>query len=368
MYNRRYDKAFIFMKQETAGYSVGERPLRGSCTIEIKRGEGRLTLFAQDLKQPPAGRRYVFCAVSARIGDVAGIRLCTVDADKNGRTDIKLDFEPENFFGTGRRIEEFNVFAVLAESAEYTGLGFEAPLCGYVENKVNWKGRLKFIEAEDADGASIAETAPEAVDKTEPDAEIITATEIAEPEPEAAEYTIVAAENPEMDKMREASDTFRQISEKFNQELEELKNAGTLTADEVSRILSAAQGDQNKDEIKAEDSGTATDRYPDIEYAMQGGREINPFMDGGRWRAVELSAFAALPYDSCRFMKRPFITSGYRRYKHIILGSHTGRYYIGVPAEYDKDDALYASRLGFDEFRRLESGGDCGYWIKEILC
>ena len=40
MYNRRYDKVFLMLRQETAGYAVGKRPPWGSCIMELKNGTG----------------------------------------------------------------------------------------------------------------------------------------------------------------------------------------------------------------------------------------------------------------------------------------------------------------------------------------
>ena len=35
MYNRRYDKVFLMLRQETAGYAVGKRPPWGSCIMAV---------------------------------------------------------------------------------------------------------------------------------------------------------------------------------------------------------------------------------------------------------------------------------------------------------------------------------------------
>ena len=39
MYNRRYEKVFLMLRQETAGYALGKRPPWGSCVMEIKNGQ-----------------------------------------------------------------------------------------------------------------------------------------------------------------------------------------------------------------------------------------------------------------------------------------------------------------------------------------
>lgn len=51
MYNRRYDKVFLMLRQETAGYAVGKRPPWGSCIMELKNGTGRLMLTVQGLRR-----------------------------------------------------------------------------------------------------------------------------------------------------------------------------------------------------------------------------------------------------------------------------------------------------------------------------
>ena len=44
MYNRRYDKVFLMLRQETAGYAVGKRPPWGSCHHGAEKNHGRLML------------------------------------------------------------------------------------------------------------------------------------------------------------------------------------------------------------------------------------------------------------------------------------------------------------------------------------
>ncbi|MBQ8734086.1 MAG: hypothetical protein IJY76_06320 [Anaerotignum sp.] len=49
MYNRRYEKVFLMLRQEVAGYALGKRPPWGSCVMELKNGKGRLHLNIQGL-------------------------------------------------------------------------------------------------------------------------------------------------------------------------------------------------------------------------------------------------------------------------------------------------------------------------------
>ena len=36
MYNRRYDKSFVMLKQELGGFSIGQQSAWGSCIMELK--------------------------------------------------------------------------------------------------------------------------------------------------------------------------------------------------------------------------------------------------------------------------------------------------------------------------------------------
>ena len=58
MYNRRYDKSFVMLKQELGGFSLGQQSAWGSCVMELKNGKGRLTFSVQGLKKLTDGRRY----------------------------------------------------------------------------------------------------------------------------------------------------------------------------------------------------------------------------------------------------------------------------------------------------------------------
>ena len=50
MYNRRYDKIFLMLRQDAIGYSVGKQMPWGSCVIEIKNGAGKIQITVQGLR------------------------------------------------------------------------------------------------------------------------------------------------------------------------------------------------------------------------------------------------------------------------------------------------------------------------------
>ena len=124
MYNRRYEKVFLMLRQETTGYALGKRPPWGSCVMELKNGKGRLHLTMQGLKPlrydvyVMAGEESIFC------GEVSPEK-------KEGRCELKWDFDPDAV-GDGKQAEEFHTVLLLAE-------GGSAPLTAYFKEKRNWK-------------------------------------------------------------------------------------------------------------------------------------------------------------------------------------------------------------------------------------
>jgi hypothetical protein len=127
MYNRRYEKVFLMLRQETAGYGIGKRQPWGSCVMELKNGSGRLHLTVQGLKPllyeayVMAGEESIFCG---ELRPEAG----------EGRGELKWDFAPDAV-GTGKKAEDFHTVILLAE-------GGAAPLTAYFKEKRNWKQDL----------------------------------------------------------------------------------------------------------------------------------------------------------------------------------------------------------------------------------
>ena len=126
MYNRRYDKVFLMLRQETAGYAVGKRPPWGSCIMELKNGTGRLMLTVQGLRPLRyavyllAGQESIFC------GELHPEK-------KEGHAELKWAFNPDAV-GEGKRAEDFHTVLILAEDG--TG-GYSAPLAAYFGEKTS---------------------------------------------------------------------------------------------------------------------------------------------------------------------------------------------------------------------------------------
>lgn len=126
MYNRRYDKVFLMLRQETAGYAVGKRPPWGSCIMELKNGTGRLMLTVQGWRPLRyavyllAGQESIFC------GELHPEK-------KEGHAELKWAFNPDAV-GEGKRAEDFHTVLILAEEG-----GCSVPLAAYFGEKTDWK-------------------------------------------------------------------------------------------------------------------------------------------------------------------------------------------------------------------------------------
>ena len=141
MYNRRYDKVFLMLRQETAGYAVGKRPPWGSCIMELKNGTGRLMLTVQGLRPLRyavyllAGQESIFC------GELHPEK-------KEGHAELKWAFNPDAV-GEGKRAEDFHTVLILRQAENGCWLGLPGE---YSEEEEAEAQRFGFREFRRVDG------------------------------------------------------------------------------------------------------------------------------------------------------------------------------------------------------------------------
>ena len=417
MFNRRYDKVFIMLRQEISGFSLGERPVWGSCTMEIKNGSGRFTTYVQGLKKLSDGRNYELYAIAGKAGGSIGVSLGTIDIDIFGKGELKFDFDPENVAKSGLAIEAFNVIAVMIKNDTKQNMGILAPLAGYRENKINWRNNFnefssikekcvifaaeKTLEKEEvkqerkieneitqkiSQKKEIKEEIKQKIEKEQEIEEIEKSNQIEEikhikkQQEQVLELQKDNLEQNEKEKIqkkkefaksddfygefavsaeeKDAQNTFHEIAQKFKKELEELEKAGILSNKELQKISAIPK--KRKEES-------------DIDYIFRNNDIVNPFANknGFQWRSISIEELVLLPFDSCRFMKHPFIVSGYRKYKHLLLGRDLdSNYFLGVPDKYLQQYNEDAKHMGFLEFKTCDGlkskEKGYGYWIKSI--
>lgn len=332
MYNRRYEKVFLMLRQEVAGYALGKRPPWGSCVMELKNGKGRLHLTIQGLKPLKyevyvmAGEESIFC------GEVYPEKT-------EGRCELKWDFAPDSA-GKGKKAEDFHTVIVLAE-------GLSAPLTAYFKEKRNWKQDFIPRQKEPQAKEEITLQAAEAAVAEQP----ITASE----KQEENEDT-----NGKVAEMQKESyhGSFQGLLAKFRQELEELEETGILSHEETENIRSLGIQDVETKE-KTED---LPERSPAERIGLFAfNQELSPFGDGKVWKRLSLEELTLLSQIPLRWQREFFFLLPYRKYHHLILQENEEGIWLGLPGQFHAQDAADAHAFGFHEFRNTD--GDWGYWM-----
>lgn len=101
--------------------------------------------------------------------------------------------------------------------------------------------------------------------------------------------------------------------------------------------------------------------------------ESQPIFDGGI-----LDCRKIMPYDFRRLgireqglLNNPFLRHGLNHYGHLLLGrrEEDGRWILGVPGCYEKQEGMMAGMFGFPFFRECRTSGQSrrfGYWYRMI--
>lgn len=480
MYNRRYDKVFLMLRQETAGYGLGQRAPWGSCVMEIKNGTGRISLTVQGLRPIQRGR-YAVYAIAGEKEKQTNLFCGVLVPDPAGHCELKWDFNPDRLGERSSTVEDFNTVAVLAE----TEGGFSAPLTAYFASKTDWrtyfkepakqknegqqelknrkeKENVKSIDkireaekAREAERIAEAEKAREAAKTAEAEkareVERIREVEKAKEAEKVKEVpqgpTLAAAEAMAMSglsfglpkvnwkrdgiKNEEAKietisqkeepalakeikkesyhGSFRGLLEKFRNELEELQEDGIFTSKEMERIeragrrnlhkaenvevsqtletdssekevaksvvtsstlqetakvaLSAEDLPQNSVEEVVEDRNETVQEFLDRYKLLQENMNIYPFgEDDTPWKCISIEEMVLLEGIPLAWMKDFFVIKAMKKYHHLIWKPQNEGYSIGVPGTDEVPDRTKASKLGFEEFRKMDDGA-LGYWI-----
>lgn len=381
MYNRRYDKVFLMLRQEVAGYALGKRPPWGSCVMELKNGKGKLHLTVQGLK--PLGRGY---AVYVMAGEESIFCGELRPDSKEGHGELKWEFQPDAL-GDGKKAEDFHTVLILAEDGKG---GVSAPLTAYFGEKKNWKKefkpREKTLQPIEEMKLQTAEEeiklqAAEAAVMMPPVAQIMPA--VSEKREERTEQSKDINAKDTNAKVAETQKTsyhgsFQGLLAKFRQELENLEETGILTPQETENIRSmgANPAPISKEKPEEKEEG-ATERAAEGEKAEEKmplpepaaeessffskNRELEPFGGGEQWKCLSLEELALLSQIPLKWQREFFFLLPYRRYHHLILQEQADGIWLGLPAFYDEKDAADAKSFGFREFRRVDD--EWGYWM-----
>lgn len=363
MYNRRYEKVFLMLRQETAGYALGKRPPWGSCVMEIKNGQGRLHLTVQGLRRGGYG-------VYVMLGENPAETLFCGElrpTGKEGQGELKWDFSPDAL-GHGKKAEDFQTVVLLADEGKNGE--FSAPLTAFFGGKKDWKREFRPVlpkkEPEKAQEirlqaaeAAVLPVRPreEAAKKAEEVKKAGATVQTEEPKPDGTDR--LSHKIAEEQKADGIHGNFSGLLAKFRQELEELEETGVLTPEETARIRSIGESGTNPAEAVEQE------REPeDMPLAFAKNRELQPFGDGIPWKCLALEELTLLAQIPLKWQKEFFFLLPYRRYRHLILRSEGENLWLGLPCVYRAEDAKEAESFGFREFRYVD--GARGYWLARL--
>lgn len=375
MYNRRYDKVFLMLRQEEAGYALGKRQPWGSCVMELKNGKGKLHLTVQGLK--PVGRNYSVYVMAGAESLFCG----ELHPDgREGRGELKWEFQPDDL-GAGKKAEDLHTVLILAED----GAGsFSAPLTAYFGEKKNWKKEFKPREKtlQPVKEESKGQAKKEEIKIQAAEAAVLTPS-VVPIMPSVSEKQKEAAEKPKDTnaKVAETQKTsyhgsFQGLLAKFRQELENLEETGILTKQETENIrnlgaspapLPAEETEQGENETTETTEGKMAEEMPPKEKLGKEGvlfpknRELEPFGDGEQWKCLSMEELTLLSQIPLKWQREFFFLLPYRRYHHLILQEKENGVWLGLPGFYDVKDEADAKFFGFHAFRRVDD--DWGYWM-----
>ncbi len=376
MYNRKYDKILVSLKQDTHGFSLSDRPTSGSCTIEIKNNKGIIRISLKDLKQPKTNT-YKFYGISVSKSKSEGIYICDITPDSTGFFEYKREFNPDNFIDTDKTIDEINVFAVICENKTESNI-IISPLCGYTDTKINWKSRFTIYDKLHTVNDTIIDLS-DYKEITETPKNTIQAAEKSNFEEKTISSTEAVLEKTTKNDIFEdifsipASDMFSSITKRFKEEMELLENAGIFTKEDIKKITNtkdSVKTIENTNKIteisKSLNTNYEINKNDNINSIFEENKKITLPHSNNEWVICDFDEHVLLPENIILYSKNPFILYCCKKYKHIIIGRNKEKntYYIGIPDFYNKDYTLKASQIGFREFIKKDT--NWGYWIKEI--
>jgi len=326
---QQYIRTFMPLENETSGYEhMGKSP-SGRVLIESRGGQGKLTLWVQDLKVEAI---YKVHLIFKSESGFSGLPLCPLNVQANGKAELRHSFDAANIGGFGLSIDECLAVAIIATGAS----GTTAPLCGYKDGKpLAWRGGFKRLEKE-AEKKEEKVVERKVVEKkvVEMKAEKVEKEVIEEAPP--LEPQLLPVESPEPEPEPEP--------------VKEIPPTSPLA-------------------IEVESSISQTFRN-EAENIFKTHTQMKPFLKQKRdvkWIRISPHEELDFPKTIKEQLNKPFVEKAYSQYNHLIFGKTIDdqelKYYIGIPATYDADDEMQ----GYKQFK-IKTGakakaGDYGYWL-----
>ncbi|WP_317854073.1 hypothetical protein [Chakrabartyella piscis] len=325
MYNRRYEKIFIMLRQEQAGFGIGHRAPWGSCILELKNGLGYLTIQVQGLQCQEGYQVYLLGGLGCKQKDF----LCgTLLVEENGRGTLSWTFSPETIEVGGMVLEDIHTVAILVEQKE----NILVPMCGYIGDAVQWK--QEFLNQRKQ---------PIAKQVEQP---VIEEVIMEETTLQAAE-AVVQMQNPDY------HGNFRGLLSKFKAELAELQEAGIFSTKEMEQIERAGKVQKTEEVLEsvAEEEMSEPEITPEIP-------EEEPVPEVQYIGLEEAILLEGVPLS---WRNELFFLLAMKKYGGFLW--YPDEWLLGVPAKLEDEDMAHF--FGFTYFWQPENQ-DFGYWMMEL--
>ncbi len=331
IFSRDYSRAILNLKQEDS--SAEPSGIFGRVVIEIKSGKGELMLYAKGIEKTSAGSLYLVCQREDRF-----IPLKAVLVNINeGSAAVKWRFNPDNLSGSGFKIEEVKVIAIISEKGE----SLLSTFCG---KPVKWR-TAEVMSAELPPEASKKPVSERAAPNIRQEAK---QKKEALSKPEKALKT-ASAEEPSKKEAAPAPDErvlkFTEAVNRFRKDLDELRYYAYMEKTENDEKRQTEQG-------CCLDLDSLFRKRP--EYVFEGCE--------GYFVKIKLNDLCLIDDYMYKYANNPTVRRAYRRYGHFLLGKTEDELIFCVPDENRRLNC--AEKLGFADFK--ETDGAMGYRIMKL--
>lgn len=356
-----YSRSFIPLKQDSLGFSFGEKQPVGKCIIEITKSKRvKISVSVSNIKPNILYKVYL---VSGK--DAGSVCAGTLPVDSYGKGEAKWEYDSWGILDSGLTAALIDVVTVIVPNEK----GYTAVLTGYKDYEVMWKNNFKPLDT----------ISKKAIDKS---LELVNKS-VAENTENTVEHTeegtvydnSLSDETDEDINLDDRSNGSKTCENNINTDFHNLfmemaaDIENELNAPNGYEILSDADFVKLMSEVSANTGG--------IEYIFNKNLQILPFVKQSKqldWIKIGLRELIYLPLNYEAVANDPIVSCLYRKYRHLILGRSKGgneeEYYLGVPSFYDTEYTKVLAQLGFEQFKTCEDDAQSrvGYYLMTIKC
>lgn len=348
----QYNRYFINLVQNDSQYTLNGKEAIGRCKVETKANKGKIYIWAQNLK---AGTYDIYLINSNR-NKFNAIKIGELKIDSRGYAELNFEFDTENILNKEIPINSIDVIALTPKNNKKIIV-----MEGYKNNKTDWHDNFNNEEKKDKNNEEKNNTEKKItdnkknMDETEPKIETEKVQNIQPQITDEKEETVAKSKSDSQNLIVESVEKFKDIAEKINKELEQLKNYRFMSEEEIEKLEP-----KNKNNFC-------------LEYIFENNIPMSPFEKQTKeikWVRLAIQEMICLPIDFWLYANHPFIYSAYCKNKHMILGRNSEEYILGLPDKYQPEYKGLMSKLGFIQFKcckdKKPMREDYGYWLMPI--